>query len=146
MSAFRLIGRDAGTEDGANNLANSASKRIALRAVFLWFLGGGLAHFLWTDAVMTIVPPYVPSPRAAVLVSGALELLGAVGVLHHWSRRAAGMGLIVVTVAVTPANIYMLERHDLFHVPFWLLVARLPLQVILLSLIVWSTLNNQRVE
>jgi uncharacterized membrane protein len=44
-----------------------------------------------------------------------------------------------LTVAVTPANIYMLERADLFSVPHWALVLRLPLQVGLLALIAWST-------
>jgi uncharacterized membrane protein len=115
------------------------AKRIGVGIVFLWFLIGGIAHFTATHLQMSIVPPYIPWPRAAVLVSGACELLGAVGLLHQPTRRAAGLGLFALTIAVTPVHIYMLQRPELFDVPYWALVLRLPLQAALLGLIVWST-------
>jgi uncharacterized membrane protein len=117
----------------------SRAKVVGLGFVFLWFLIGGIAHFAKTDLEMTIVPPYIPSPRAAVLVSGAFELLGAVGILIRRTRRAAGAGLFLLTIAVTPAHIYMLQHPDAFGVPFWALVLRLPLQAALFCLIAWST-------
>jgi uncharacterized membrane protein len=107
--------------------------------VFLWFLIGGIAHFAATDLETRIVPPYVPSPRAMVLVSGVFELLGAAGLLFRGTRRLAGAGLFLLTIAVTPANVYMLQHAASYHVPRWALVARLPLQVGLLVLIAWST-------
>jgi uncharacterized membrane protein len=116
----------------------SRSRLSGLIFVFLWFLIGGVAHFAATTAEMRIVPPYIPWPRIAVLVSGVCELLGAVGLLWQPTRRAAGIGLFALTIAVTPANVYMLQRADLFQVPGWLLVARLPLQVALLAVIAWS--------
>ena len=112
---------------------------IGLVIVFLWFLIGGIAHFVATATEMRIVPPYIPWPRATVLVSGVFELLGALGLLHPSTRRAAGVGLFALTMAVTPAHIYMLRRSDLFDVPCWALVLRLPLQAALLVLIAWST-------
>jgi uncharacterized membrane protein len=72
-------------------------------------------------------------------VSGVFELLGAVGLIFPSSRRAAGWGLFLLTLAVTPANIYMLQRHDLFAIPVWVLILRLPLQAALLALIMWCT-------
>ena len=115
-------------------------RRLGLAIVFLWFLVGGIAHFALTEVEMRIVPPWIPWPRAAVLVSGAFELLGAAGLLWRPTRRAAGWGLFALTLAVTPANFYMLQRPELFpSVPYWALLARLPLQVALLALIVWST-------
>jgi len=108
--------------------------------VFLWFAIGGVAHFVATEAEMRIVPPYIPWPRAAVLVSGVFELLGAAGLLWRPTRRAAGIGLFLLTLAVTPAHFYMLQRPELFaSVPYWALVVRLPVQVALLALIAWST-------
>jgi uncharacterized membrane protein len=121
-------------------------KRIVLVIVFLWFLLGGVAHFALTDAEMRIVPPAIPWPRAAVLVSGVFELLGAMGILIPATRRAAGVGLFLLTIAVTPANVYMLQHAELFNVPRWALIARLPFQVLLLAMILWSTWTARRVD
>ena len=115
-------------------------KLAALVFVFLWFAIGGVAHFVAVEAEMRIVPPWIPWPRAAVLVSGAFELLGAAGVLWRPTRRAAGIGLFLLTLAVTPANVYMLQQAAQYPaVPQWALMLRLPLQVVLLALIAWST-------
>jgi uncharacterized membrane protein len=120
----------------------TAAWRCALGFVFLWFALGGIAHFALTHTEMRIVPPYIPWPRATVLISGVCELLGAAGILFGRTRRAAGLGLSALTILVTPANIYMLQRPELFGIPVWLLVLRLPLQAALLALIWWSTVVN----
>lgn len=107
--------------------------------VFLWFFIGGIMHFVATGTEATIVPPWMPWPVAAVLISGVFELLGAVGILYPPTRKAAGIGLFLLTIAVTPAHVYMLQRPDLFPVPLWALWLRLPVQLGLLWLIWWST-------
>ena len=122
----------------------SRARRVGLGVVFLWFLIGGIAHFAATEIEMRIVPPWLPWPRAAVLVSGVFELLGAAGLLWAPTRRAAGIGLFALTIAVTPAHIYMLQRPELFGVPYWALVGRLPLQMALLALIAWSAIAGPR--
>jgi uncharacterized membrane protein len=115
----------------------SRGKLAGLSIIFLWFALGGVAHFALTETEMSIVPPYIPWPRAAVWVSGVFELLGAAGLLYAPTRRAALWGLFALTLAVTPCHFYMLQRPELFKVPYWALVARLPLQVALLALIAW---------
>jgi uncharacterized membrane protein len=121
---------------------SSRASRAALAFIFLWFFLGGIAHFVFTEAEMRIVPPYIPWPRGAVLVSGVFELLGAVGLLWPPTRRAAAWGLFALTLAVTPAHIYMLQQPALFpSVPYWALVLRLPLQVALLAVIAWIALR-----
>lgn len=108
--------------------------------VFVWFFVGGIMHFVATATEARIVPPYIPWPVAAVLVSGVFELLGAFGLVAPVTRRAAGIGLLLLTLAVTPAHIYMLQRPELFpSIPIWALWLRLPIQVALLWLIWWST-------
>lgn len=108
----------------------------ARRTVFLWFFVGGLAHFFASSTEMRIVPPYVPWPRAAVLVSGVFELLGAAALGWAPTRRLACYGLFMLTLAVTPCHVYMLQRPDLFpSVPMWALWLRLPIQLALLALI-----------
>lgn len=115
------------------------ARRFGRGFVFLWFLIGGIAHFIATDTEVRLVPPWVPWPLAAVWVTGVLELLGAAGLLSARTRRAAGIGLFVLTICVTPVHFYMLQRPELFGVPYWALVLRLPLQAALLALIAWST-------
>ena len=116
------------------------ARTLALAFVFLWFLVGGIAHFVFTDAEMRIVPPSLPMPRLIVLVSGVFELLGAAALLWPRTRRAAGWMLILLTIAVTPANIYMWQHAELFPtIPYWLLVIRLPAQVVLIGCIWWAT-------
>jgi uncharacterized membrane protein len=117
----------------------SRARLAGIGFVFLWFFLGGIAHFAATDAEMRIVPPYVPLPRPVVLISGVFELLGAAGLLRARTRKSAGLGLFLLTVAVTPAHIYMLQRPDLFSVPLWALWLRVPIQLALLALIFWST-------
>ena len=116
-------------------------RRVGVALVFLWFLVGGIAHFAATELEMRIVPPWMPWPRAVVIVSGVFELLGAAGLLWLPTRRIAGIGLFVLTVLVTPAHVYMLQRPELFNLPYWLLVVRLPVQVALLVLIAWATIT-----
>jgi uncharacterized membrane protein len=100
----------------------SRLRLAGLVVVFLWFCIGGIAHF-----------------AATVLVSGVFELLGAAGLVWPRSRRAAGIGLLCLTVAVTPCHIYMLQRPELFAIPLWALWLRLPIQLALLALIAWTT-------
>jgi uncharacterized membrane protein len=119
-------------------------QRAGLAIVFLWFLIGGIAHFVATETEARLVPPYIPWPRTAVLMSGVFDLLGAAGLLFPRTRRAAGIGLFALTLFVTPVRIYLLQRPKLFAVPYWALVLRLPLQVALLALIAWSTFGRAR--
>ena len=121
------------------NDSGETLRRAGLGVVFLWFMIGGVAHFSLTALEMRIVPPAIPWPRAAVLISGVFELLGAVGILIPATRRAAGIGLFLLTLAVTPANVYMLQHAELFSVARWALIARLPFQAALLALVLWST-------
>ena len=118
---------------------------LALAVVFVWFFAGGLGHFFLTDFFVKIVPPYIPLPLLAVYASGVVELLGAVGLLVPRTRAIAGVGLILLTLCVTPANVYMwmhAERFPAFSPS--LLAGRLVLQVLLIACIWWSTRPEPR--
>lgn len=119
--------------------ASARGRFVGLAFVFLWFALGGIAHFAATEAEMRIVPPWMPWPRAAVLVSGVFELFGAFGLLWKRTRLFAGWGLFLLTIAVTPVHVFMLQRPELFDVPYWALVLRLPIQLGLLAIIAWSS-------
>lgn len=115
-------------------------KLAGLAFVFLWFFGGGIGHFVVTDFFVGIVPPYIQWPLAAVYVSGVFELLGAFGLIPRATRPWAGLGLLLLIVCVSPANIYMWQHPELFpKFPPALLGLRLVIQVLLIMVVWWST-------
>ena len=87
------------------------------------------------------MPPFLPFHLAAVYISGAFEIVGALGLLHSKTRRTAGIRLFLLTIAVTPVNIYMWMTPTAFpDVPESFLALRLVAQVLLLMCIWWSTM------
>lgn len=117
--------------------------RIAgLAFVFIWFIAGGIGHFVIDDFFARIMPPYIPQQwhYPLVYISGVFETLGALGLLMAATRRAAGIGLFLLVLCVSPANIHMWLHPQLFpDVPPILLSIRLVIQVALLWIIWRST-------
>jgi uncharacterized membrane protein len=100
----------------------------------------GALHFLRPEPFVRIVPACLPAPLALVLVSGAFEMAGGVGLLLPWLRRAASYGLITLYLAVLPANINMaVNRISLDDVPLpdWALWLRLPFQAVFIAWAYW---------
>lgn len=111
-----------------------------LAVVFVWFFTGGIAHFTSTAFFVAIVPPWVPYALPVVYISGVAEIMLALLIVWPVTRPLAGWGLILLTLAVTPANIHMWLNPDLFpEVSETALSIRLVVQVLLLLLIWWST-------
>ena len=96
------------------------------------FVGAGLLHFLRPETYLRIMQPALPAPRLLVLLSGAAEVAGGLGLLPPATRRWAAWGLLALLLAVFPANIYMLEIHSQLSIPVWIAWARLPLQPLLM--------------
>ena len=120
-------------------------KNLGLAFVFLWFMGGGIMHFVDADFFVAIMPPYLGYHLEIVYISGVLEILGAIGILIPSMRQWAGNGLLLLVVCVTPANIHMWLNPELFvDVSETFLNIRLVVQVLLLLLIWWCTRTPQR--
>jgi len=123
----------------------SIYRKLGLGIVFCWFFFGGIGHFVATDFFTSIVPPYVPSPRTVVYVSGVFEILGALGILIAATRFWAGIGLFLLTICVTPANVHMWMHPEQFEgFSPTMLTLRLVIQVLLLACILWSTQPPKR--
>jgi uncharacterized membrane protein len=104
--------------------------RIGRVMMGLLYIGAGTMHFVATRKYVHVMPAYLPNPEALVLLSGAAEIAGGLGVLFPGRRRAAAWGIICLLVAVMPANVWMAQHPELTPgVPRWLLLLRLPLQL-----------------
>ena len=104
------------------------------------FLVAGTVHLVNPRFFLPIMPPGIPWPMACILISGVFELLGGVGLLipSETIRKLTGVGLILLLLAVFPANIYMAAAHVQVHGSQpWMAWARLPLQPILIWAVWW---------
>lgn len=113
----------------------------------IWVMGvvfilAGANHFINPRTYIAIMPPYIPYHRTMVYVSGVFEILGGVGVLFSQTRTWAGIGLILLMLAVFPANIHMALNTKRYHkIPAWVLYVRLPMQFVIIAWIWWTTLR-----
>lgn len=99
------------------------------------FLLSGLFHFLTPEVFLALMPPFLPEPTLLIYLSGALEIVCALGLI--FSQRWAPLATAAVLLAIWPANwwfaIDSIGSRELWEVVLaWL---RLPLQI---PLIVWA--------
>ncbi len=98
----------------------------------LYFIAG-INHFIHPKAYMRIMPPWIPFPKELVFISGAVEIACALLLLPSFSRRIAAWGIILLLIAVFPANIQMSLNYYRESNPYlWLTLLRLPLQILLI--------------
>ena len=113
--------------------------RAPLLILSLFFLIGGLSHFIVADAFVKTIPDYLAYPRELVIISGVFELVGAIGLLIPSVRLVAGYGLIALCIAVFPANINMALHPERFpEVAELFLYSRLPIQILFIWFIWWA--------
>jgi uncharacterized membrane protein len=122
----------------------SLARRAALVVLALAFVGVGVAHFVAPEPFEAIVPPFLPAPRLLVWLSGAAEIGLGLATLPPKTRPWAGWGLLLLLVAVFPANVYMaLDDTVAFPgqppPPRWAAWGRLPIQLVLAAWALWAT-------
>ena len=115
--------------------------RVIMAAFFAF---GFVLHFRATDALVAITPGWVPFPRETVLITGVIELAGAIALLVPRWRRATGIVLAIYVIVVWPANV----EHAFAHIvtppipdSWWYHGPRLALQPV----IAWWALFSTRV-
>ena len=103
------------------------------RLLSVAFITTGLLHFLRPQYYEQIMPAYLPAHHELVLISGAAEIAGGVGVAFARTRRASGLWLMALLMLVFPANVNMAVNAERFQsIAPVLLWARLPLQALLI--------------
>lgn len=111
------------------------------------FILAGMNHFRSPQAYLQIMPDYLPAHEQLVALSGAAEIAGGLGVLLPPTQRLAGCGLVLLLLAVFPANIYAVQHGmEIFgkNVPKWMLWARLPLQILLIWWVYKASLEQEK--
>ncbi len=123
-------------------------KKQTLKGVFaVCMIVAGITHFIAPDTYVKIVPPQLPYPEAIVYISGFFEILGGIGLLIPLVSQAAAWGLVLLLIAVYPANINMAVNNiHLDNVPDgdWFQAIRLPFQFVLIAWAYWYTRSDAK--
>jgi uncharacterized membrane protein len=138
LVASVLASRGLGTL-GAEGLDSwPASARFGLAVMFFFTAS---AHFSpMKDDLVRMMPRWVPMPRLMVAITGVLEILGAFGILISELQHAAGIALVLLLIAMLPANIHAARaKLTLRGEPVTPLRLRIPMQLVFIVVTLWST-------
>ena len=97
------------------------------------YIFAGIMHFAVPKGFDKIVPPYIPKARLMVYLSGIAEIVFGAALFFESTRSYAAIGIILLLIAVFPANLYMAQCWRAKKHPYtWAAYARLPLQLVLI--------------
>ena len=106
----------------------------------VFYISVGLSHFTDPNWFLQIVPPYLPFKIELVYISGFFEILFGGMLLFKKTRFLAGWGLILLLLAVYPANIYLAQTNgaamNTTPLVAW---GRLPVQFIFIWIAYWHS-------
>ena len=118
--------------------------RLLLTAVFVFM---GILHFVPASqrTMAAMIPPGLRfrgplHPRTMVILSGIFEIAGGIGLLIPWTTTAAGMCLVLLLIALFPANAYAAGHRERFGSVAIPLIPRLIGQLVLIALVIVAIL------
>jgi uncharacterized membrane protein len=118
----------------------SLTKRFLLGLQSILYIAAGLNHFINPDFYLRMMPPYLPWPTFLHLTAGVLEVVGGALLLFPPLRHWAAWGLVLLLLAVYPANLHVAFNHHLYpEIPLLFHWIRLPLQFLLIAWAWWFT-------
>lgn len=121
------------------------ARAISRIVLSVFFVIAGVNHFRSPDTYVSMIPPWLPAPELLNRISGAAEMAGGIGILIPRTRRAAAIGLILLLLAIFPANLQVaLNGWPGTDLPRWALFARLPIQLLFIAWVAVSCLGLRK--
>lgn len=110
----------------------STLELISLYIMAAIYCFAGINHFRNAKFYLKITPKWVPFPEKMNMLVGAIELILGIALLFNTTRSYAAIGIIVLLIAIFPANVYHFQkaRRKGKHVIATLI--RLPIQILLI--------------
>lgn len=141
LAAVTLVARAAGRLGAPGARDWAGAMRVGLAVMFFFTAA---AHFnSMRPDMIAMVPPFVPSPGLMVTFTGICEMLGAIGLLVPRTRRIAALALILLLLAVLPANIYAAQAGvTLRGAPPTPMIPRIALQLLFIAALWWSGVRD----
>ena len=142
VAPFALLNL-AGGRLGARRFDAAARARAGLS---LFFAFTALGLFVRAEEMAAMLPPSAPYRVGLIYLTGVFELMGAAGVWVTRLRRLAGLCLMVLLLAILPANVYAAINRVEFGGhgggPAYLL-ARVPFQLFVIWWTYYATVREQ---
>jgi len=88
------------------------AKYILIIISSIFYVIVGIKHFIDPNFFLAIVPPYLPFHLELVYISGLFEILFGIMILIPKYRYWGSVGLILLLIAVFPANIYLFQSVE----------------------------------
>ncbi len=82
-------------------------KKALLYVMGTLYVVAGVMHFVSPDFYLAIMPPYLPWHLELVYLSGIAEVALGIAVMIPAYRKLAAWGIIVLLIAVFPANLHV---------------------------------------
>lgn len=115
-------------------------KYLSLMVMGIFYISIGISHFTSPIWYVQIIPPYLPYKLELVYISGLFEILFGGMLFFKKTRFLAGWGLILLLIAVYPANIYLAQTNGAAMNTTPLIAwGRLPVQFIFVGLAYWHS-------
>ena len=112
LVAVTVLARLAGALKPGRGTFATLPGALCAGVAAMFILTGG-AHFIGLrDDLVRMVPPALGNPGFWVTFTGVAEIAGAIGILLPATRRLAAAGLLLLLLAVFPANVYA-ARHQI---------------------------------
>ena len=121
-------------------------KYISIYIMSILYIYVGINHFIDTKSFLIIIPPYLQTIGLEIIyLSGIFEIILGILLIIPKYRKIASYGIILLLIAVYPANIYLAfneEPQNLMGISsFMASWVRLPLQFVFLGLAYWHSKN-----
>ncbi len=118
--------------------------RVAMSAMLLL---AGIAHFVYYEPMVAMMPDSVPWKLEIVYFTGVCELLAAAGLLWDRTAKLTTVMLIIFFVAILPANIMgSLKGVNIPGAEYgaWYLIFRVPLQIFFIWWVYYFGISQNR--
>ena len=121
-------------------------KNTTIYTMSILYIIIGIKHFTHTDFFIAIVPKFITWKKEAVLISGIFEIGLGLLLLFKITRKFAAYGIILLLIAVFPANFYLfiseIAREKISISKYQALI-RMPFQIPLIIIAYWQSKEGE---
>ena len=113
-------------------------------ALVVMFVFTGASHFTgMKHDFAAMIPAPLPNGLWVIYLTGLFEIAGAVGLLVPRTRKLAGICLVLLLVALFPANVYAalseIPLRGEAATPLWI---RTPMQLLYIGMVWWTSIKQ----